>query len=245
VARGLRERGISVDAETTCAATRINLELIDDHGVTEVLEPGSAPSDAELARLLARFRSLFESCERGSVVAFSGSLPQGCESYLYARLIELAKPRGLRIILDTSGSWLENGIGAGPDFVKPNRHEAEALLGRPIATPEQARGAIDDLIQRGARDAVVSLGADGLVGRDGVRAFWIRPPTLRARSAVGCGDSTVAGLAVSLQRGGPYPETLAFAAACGAANCLASSPACLDPSDVSRLLERTRVQWLA
>jgi tagatose 6-phosphate kinase len=236
----LAEHGIEVDAIATAASTRINLELIDEHGVTEVLEPGSAPSAQELGQLLARCRRLFEDCEAGAVVAFSGSLPAGSTTFLYARLIELAKAHGLRIILDTSGVWLERGLSAKPDFVKPNRQEAETLLKRPIETDADAKAAVLELIARGAGSAIVSLGSAGLVSNANERAFVVTPPTVQARSSVGCGDATVAGLAVALERRLEHPEQLAFAAACGAANCLAKSPGCLDAATVENL--RTRVQ---
>jgi 1-phosphofructokinase family hexose kinase len=241
---GLAERGIHVDAIATLAPTRINLELIDGRGVTEVLEPGSAPTAQELEQLLERCRLLFEACEQSAVVAFSGSLPAGTATSLYARLIELAKAHGLRIILDTSGVWLERGLSAKPDLVKPNRQEAEALLKRPIETESDAKAAVHQLMALGAGSAIVSLGAAGLVSSANERAFLVKPPTLEARSSVGCGDATVAGLAVALERQLEKPEQLAFAAACGAANCLAKSPGCLDAAKVAELRQRVQTRFL-
>lgn len=244
VEQGLFEQGIQVDAVSTAAPTRINLELIDGSGVTEVLEPGQAPSPNEWARLLARCQQLFELCEPEAVVVFSGSLPAGSATYLYPRLIELAKAFGLHVILDTSGAWLEQGLAAKPDFVKPNRQEAEAVLKRPIANESDAKSALGQLLERGAGSAIISLGAAGLIGTANARAFWVTPPALEARSAVGCGDATVAGLAVALERCYSRPEQLAFAAACGAANCLARSPGCLDPSIVESLRSRLQTRFV-
>jgi tagatose 6-phosphate kinase len=244
VAQGLFEQGIEVDAVTTAASTRINLELIDGSCVTEVLEPGNAPTPQELAQLLSRCRRLFEACGPDTVVAFSGSLPTGTATYLYPRLIELGKAFGLRIILDTSGAWLERGLSAKPDFVKPNRQEAEAVLKRSIENESDAKAAVHELIARGAGSAIISLGSAGLVGTADDRSFLVTPPTVTARSSVGCGDATVAGLAVALERNYARPEQLAFAAACGAANCLAKSPGCLDATLVESMRARMRTRWL-
>jgi tagatose 6-phosphate kinase len=220
------------------------LELIDARGVTEVLEPGTAPTAPELGQLLGRCERLFEACDPSTVVALSGSLPVGTATFLYARLIELAKAYALRIILDTSGAWLERGISAKPDYVKPNRQEAEAILKRPIANPADAKAAVRELMARGAGSAIVSLGSAGLVSTANDRAFLVTPPRLTTASSVGCGDATVAGLAVALERSYEKPDQLAFAAACGAANCLATSPGRLDANTVADLRRRTQTHWL-
>lgn len=252
VEQGLFEQGIQVDAVSTAAPTRINLELIDGSGVTEVLEPGEAPTPTEWAQLLQRCEQLFELCEPEAVVVFSGSVPAGSATYqaprgaapIYPRLIELAKAFGLHVILDTSGAWLEQGLAAKPDFVKPNRQEAEAVLKRSIANENDAKSALLELLERGAGSAIISLGAAGLIGTANARAFWVTPPALEARSAVGCGDATVAGLAVALERRYEKPDQLAFAAACGAANCLARSPGCLDPNLVESLRSRLQTRFV-
>lgn len=240
VERGLLLRGVVVEAIETAAPTRINLELIDSHGVTEVLEPGNAPAPQELGELVARCQKLFEECEPNGVVAFSGSLPAGTTTDLYARLIEMARAQGLRVLLDTSGPPLEQALVARPDFVKPNREEAEALLGACIATPRQAKEAVLKLMERGAGAAIVSLGSAGLVGSHPEGTVLVEPPVVDSLSTVGCGDATVAGLAVALERGYERAEQLAFAAACGAANCLAPTKGCLDPSTVEELRRQTR-----
>jgi 1-phosphofructokinase family hexose kinase len=197
-----------------------------------------------LASLVARCQSVFEGCAASSVVAFSGSLPPGVEAALYAKLVQLAKQRGLRVILDTSGAWLAAGLAAKPDFVKPNREEAEALLGRAIARPVDAKAAALELRQRGAEAVIVSLGADGLVGTDGTRVCLVVPPRIEARSAVASGDSAVAGLALALERGEDRAAQLTLAAACGAANCLADTPSKLDPVVVADLRRRCTLSYL-
>jgi 1-phosphofructokinase family hexose kinase len=244
VEQGLRSHGVEVEAVVVAAPTRVNLELIDEQGVTEVLEPGSTPMPEELTALVARCRQVFEASAASSLVAFSGSLPAGVDASFYTELVQLAKQRGLRVILDTSGAWLERGLSAKPDFVKPNQEEAEALLGHPITSPLEAKAAAQELVRRGAGAAIVSLGAAGLVGTDGARACLVTPPRVEARSAVASGDAAVAGLALALQRGDPRPAQLTLAAACGAANCLAESPSQLDPARVEELRGRCAVSYL-
>ena len=68
--------------------------------------------------------------------------------------------------------------------------------------------------------------------------------TATSPSAVASGDASVAGLAIALERGDARAEQLAFAAACGAANCLAPSPSAIDPAVVADLRARSTVQGL-
>eukprot|EP01047_Picozoa_sp_COSAG01_P011611 COSAG01_NODE_510_length_16076_cov_102.088252_3_plen_241_part_00 len=72
------------------------------------------------------------------MVALSGSLPKGAPTDYYATLVRAIQqgPGGGRAVLDTSGAALEAGLRAAPWAVKPNRGEAEVLLGRRLATAE-------------------------------------------------------------------------------------------------------------
>ena len=64
---------------------------------------------------------------------------------------------------------------------------------------------------------------------------------VEARSAVGCGDASVAGFAVARRRGLAGREFVRFAAACGTANCLADAPGRIDRREVERLLLQSSV----
>jgi tagatose 6-phosphate kinase len=98
----------------------------------------------------------------------------------------------------------------------------------------------------GARSAAITLGAEGLVwveGKDG--PTWLaEPPRLKAISTVGCGDTTLAGFAYAALRGLRGEDTLRFAAACGAANCLAELEGRISPSDVQSLVPKVSIKSL-
>jgi len=236
--RGLRALGVPVVAVRTRSATRINLEIIDAAGaVTEVLEPGGEVEPDELAAMFAACEAWFTRGGTGAQVALAGSLPPGVPTDFYARLIGAARAYGCRTLLDTSGEALLAGLAARPDFVKPNRQEAESALGAPVRDEVDAGGAARWMIARGARGAAVSLGADGLLWQEGAGAAPIlaRPPAVAVRSTVGCGDASVAGFAVAAARALAPAEAARLAAACGAANCLAPAPGRITAAEVERL----------
>jgi 1-phosphofructokinase family hexose kinase len=241
---GLSALGIPLTVVRTRAETRANLEIIARDGtVTEILEPGGSVSDGEVERLISACRDIFAECGKGSQVALSGSLPPGAPADFYAELIRLAHLYSCRVLLDTSGEALREGLSATPDLVKPNRVEAAWFTGHPVSNVDAVMAA-QQMIEAGARSVAVSLGADGIIWkRDANSAVLItEPPKVAARSTVGCGDAALAGFAVAHARGLRDEEALCLAVACGTANCLAESPGMISPIEVERFMRQVSVR---
>ena len=189
---GLNKLGIKAHSVTAIGETRTNLEIIDDAGVvTEIREPGSPVSEAELAAFERACNELFEKGEKSTTVVFSGSLPVGAPNSFYANLIAAARAAGCRTFLDTSGEPLKLALASQPDFVKPNRDEAAAALDLRIASRESTANALSQFLSRGAGSAAISLGADGMIYAPGKSAPALFAPAvpLTPKSTVGCGDA--------------------------------------------------------
>jgi 1-phosphofructokinase len=152
-------------------------------------------------------------------VAVCGSLPPGVKQDFYARLIVRLRQRGALVALDTSGAWLELGLPAGPDLVKPNRDELSAVTGRPLCTLGDVIEAAKLVQDKGAGQVLVSLGADGAVLVTGAGAIHGEAPVSAPRSAVGAGDALLAGFLASggQKSGRPGVEGLRRALCWGAA----------------------------
>jgi tagatose 6-phosphate kinase len=240
---GLERLGIRVHACPTRQRTRVNLEIIEDGGrVTEILEPGGAPSQLEITEFHKKCGSAFAQSREQLTVIFSGSLPQGLEDGFYASLIESANSLGCRTFLDTSGEPLRLALAASPHFVKPNRQEAESLLGCSISDLSEGARALQQLISLGARTAAISMGTEGLLWCAGKGEPVHHAPAiaLRPRSTVGCGDATVAAFAHAGSLGLGVEETLRLATACAAANCLAESPGGARLADIESFRNQAR-----
>ncbi len=245
---GLSALGIPLTVVRTRADTRANLELIARDGtVTEILEPGGGVTDSEVERLLSACRDLFAESGESSQVAISGSLPPGAPADFYAELISLAHVYGCRVLLDTSGEALRQGLAAAPDLVKPNRAEATWFTGCPVFSADAASKAAQEMIDAGARGVAVSLGMDGMVWASAANSTKLisKPPSVVVRSTVGCGDAALAGFAAAHERGLGDEDMLCLAVACGIANCLAESPGLIDPLEVERILPQVSAQRLS
>jgi 1-phosphofructokinase family hexose kinase len=244
---GLRAMSIRAEAVPTANATRTNLEILENDGtVTEMLEPGQRVTREELER----FRDAFELALRGSAgkmtAIISGSLPAGVPEDYYATLVELAHQCACRVFVDTSGEPLRLALKAHPYFAKPNREEAERLSGCAIDGPGSAMSVLQRIIHEGARGGAISLGSAGLVWRSAKASvtFFAKAPEMMARSAVGSGDSTLAGFAFAEDQGMEAEETLRLAAACGAANCIAEGPGRARAADIERLKKEIHIEIL-
>jgi 1-phosphofructokinase family hexose kinase len=244
----LRKFAVDVSTIRTAASTRVNLEIIENSGkITEVLEPGGNISPGEQTELLRLYSQNLSEKWKGALVAISGSLPPGVPVSFCGALVDIAKKAGSGVFLDTSGDALKAGLAARPSFVKPNRKEAEVLLGHSLADLQAVADAAREIISLGARSAAITLGAEGLVwveGKDGP-AWFAQPPRLKAISTVGCGDTTLAGFAYAAMQGLSGEEALRFATACGAANCLAEFEGRISLSDVQSLIPKLSIKSLS
>ncbi len=217
--------------------TRTNVTITDisRNRVTRIQEPG--PVFGPRARKIFQ-QKLIKHLKRCSYVVFSGSCAPGVPDRYYAGLIRLAGRMKCKAILDTSGNPLREGTRAKPFMIKPNRAEAEAVLGKDLASPSSWKGALRSLLARGARTAVISLDSRGAVASDGKDFFLARAPRVKVYSAVGSGDTFIAGFVCALIRGCPFAEALRTAVAAGTANARQSSPGCVTAQDMACLARK-------
>ncbi len=192
-------------------ATRTGLKIVDStRGETTDLNfPGLAPAPADTEAVLRQLDAL---AAPWGVLA--GSLPPGVPADFYAQAIRRLHARGVRVALDTSGAALDAALAAGPDIIKPNTHELEALVGRALPDETAVIEAAKTIVAaNGVRLVAVSRGAAGAVFVTAEQVVAARPPTIEVRSTVGAGDAMVAGLVAARLRGLSLAETARLATA--------------------------------
>ena len=239
----LREKGLTVMPVRTSAATRVNLEIIEESGtVTELLEPGGPITPEEASSLVKVCDGLFQGGE-SAVLAISGSLPVGLPSDFYCQLVVSAHEKSHVVLVDTSSVALEQVLRVQPDLVKVNRSEAGAVVGRNLNDLPDTVWAARQLQAAGARSVAISCGADGLLAllHGETEPFAARSAPITTHSAVGCGDATLAGFAAAYSRKLGTVDMLRLAVACGAANCLASGPGRIDAEQVRVFVEGVQI----
>ena len=221
-------------------ATRINVMIYESSNKrrTRLYLQGPHVDATRLASLRTRLRQV----PAGGLVVFGGSLPPGIPDEIYHDLVVELRARGVRSIIDTSGSPLEKALSARPLLIKPNVEETEEILGRKLRNDADVFSAAVELRARGAENVVISQGADGAIGL-GVGGAWKAiAPSVTARSTVGAGDSMVAGLAIAFNEGSGLREGLRLGSAAGAATAMVAGTQLCEAAEVSALMERVRIE---
>jgi 1-phosphofructokinase len=243
--RLLAAEGVPASYLDTESETRSNVTIVEAGGatVTKLNEPGGPLSAAELDAVYDLVAGM---AAGGDWVVLCGSLPPGTPVDTYRRLTRRLVAGGARVAVDTSGPALRSAVEAGPALVKPNQHELEEAVGRPLASLGDVVDAAHELRSAGADSVLASLGGHGAVLVDGTGVICGRAAVERPRSTVGAGDALLAGYLAGLQTAPADPASNGLAGAAALAEGLAWSAAAVGlagsgvagPGDLRRDLVR-------
>lgn len=170
-------------------------------------------------------------------LVLSGSLPRGVPDDFYARIVEVARDRGIRVVLDTSGKALKDTLArGGVHLVKPSLGEMEQLVGRPLRDQDVLAEAAMAIVENGGAEiVVVSMGHEGAMLVQAGHVLALPAIPVEARSAVGAGDSFVAAMTYGLAMGRPAEDAFRLGIAGGTAAVLTPGTDLCHRHDVERL----------
>jgi 1-phosphofructokinase len=235
-------------------AVRTNLAITEHDGTTTKLnEPGATLDPTVLDALT---RAVIANAEQASWVVLSGSLPPGIPDGWYAEVVARLAPYPCRVAVDTSegplSALVESFGRAAPDLIKPNAEELAGVLGySPQALeaavaqgdPEPVVSAARELVDRGARAVLATLGAAGAVLVDETGSWMATPGPIVPCSTVGAGDASLAGYLRAEVGGNVPPQRLQMAVAYGSA--AASLPGSALPTPAQIDLDSVQVTTIS
>ncbi len=228
----LDEAGVAWQALPIHGRTRISLNVHDRTSGLEYrfVPEGPTVEPAEWQATLDALRAV----EAGWVVV-SGSLPRGIPPAFLAAAAAIARQRGQKFALDTSGPALPAMLGQGITLLKLSLGELEYIVGRDLPDARSQENEIAALIRaRAAGMVAVSLGREGAILAAGDTMTRLPALTVEERSAVGAGDSFLAGLVLGLVRHLSPRQALAFGMAAGAAAVLSYGTALVQRAEAER-----------
>jgi tagatose 6-phosphate kinase len=175
--------------------------------------------------------------EDAALLVCSGSLPQAVAPGCYGDFVAMARAHNVPTLVDATGDALGEALPAQPYFVKPNREEAEGLLGHKV-TDENAVAAAQEIARRGATVGLISLGSSGAVAVWDDQSIFVPAPQVPTINAVACGDTFLAGCAAAILAQKSIPEMLYWGVAAGSANARAGGAARITRQDFEELLQQ-------
>jgi 1-phosphofructokinase family hexose kinase len=233
----LTQEGILNDFVRIRGESRTSTAVLDptSNAYTEINEWGPEVADDELDMLREKLSYLTQGAE---FVVFAGSLPRGVDPSFYAEVVRDAGRRQQLAIVDADGEPLRLAVGAEPYLVSPNMSEAEALVGHEFVDEEDLATGLDEIAELGARNVLITLttGCYALLREDRHESrLRARAPDLEAISAIGAGDTLLAGFLAARVAGRSFEDAVRSAVAAGAASVLEAGPGRFDPREASRL----------
>lgn len=221
--------------------TRNCIAILSGHEQTEILEAGPEIRPQEGEQFLNEYDKLLKNYPL-RVVAASGSIPRGLPANFYAPLIQMAKAKNVKFLLDTSGSALEESIRAAPYLIKPNINELEAWAGQTIKSEEALFSVLGELKAYGLEMVVVSLGAEGCIALCGNQLYRVHIPSVNVSNPVGSGDALVAGMSHAIAKKSPVEEVLRIGVTCGTLNAMNEKTGAIQTEKFDHIYRQVRIE---
>lgn len=210
----LDREGVKSEFVWNKGRVRENYKFIDNRSMlTQVNDVGESVSDDNLQKLLDNVASF---SAQSNVTVISGGLPRGVSADYYEQLFARVNKNSLKVV-DAEGVKLFSALRSGVDLAKPSIEELENTLGRRFESKEDMLDGCAELIDRGAKCVLLSLGREGAVDNRRTKKIFLPRINVAVNSTVGAGDGMVAAAASVMERGGDLKDILKAGVAAGTA----------------------------
>lgn len=237
----LESQGIETDFVHTSGETRTNITILDEsrHMNTILSDPGPVTDVRYVDELRRRLRKRLHP---GDWLVVAGSIPPPLDPHVYTVILKEAGEMGVHTVLDADGEALAAGAEARPEMLKGNRRELERLLGRHLDDETSTLEAAIQVHDLGIHNVLVTRGREGAVATTDEVLLRGIAPRVRAVSAVGSGDAFLAGVVLTLSRGGNIEQALRLGIAAGTAAVLTPGTELCHRREVDILMPRVKVE---
>ena len=217
IKREIEALGLNHRLFEVAGRSRINVK-IKSITETDINAIGVEISPKDVDKMIDKLKG---ELEKGDFVVISGNAPAYLGDEVYADVIDaLDGIEGVNFVVDACGELLTQTLKHKPFLIKPNLFELCEIFGIPSSLNDTK--VIADYARRlqkkGARNVIVSLGADGAVMvTETNQACYVRAARGQLINSVGAGDCMIAGFLHEFIKTGNYFKALNFATASGSA----------------------------
>lgn len=227
---GIVGRAVRVAANTRSSFT---VDETDTGRQFRFVLPGPELREPEWRALLS---AVADDMPIGGYIVPSGSLPPGAPVDLYARIARLAREKGTRCVIDTSGEALRAALDEGVYLIKPSRRELGELVGAQLHDEVEMQEAARELVHTGGCEVVaLTMAADGALVVTANEALRLPAAPIEAKSTVGAGDSFLGGFVFRLAQGNDVTTSFRTAVASGGATAMLPGTELCHSDDVHAL----------
>lgn len=208
----LEDKNITANFIFVEEETRENIAILDlkNHTITQVNSSGPKISEIDIQHLEERYLNSLSIVEH---VLISGSVPPNTPEDAYAKLITLAKEKGITTYMESNGKHFNEAIiKSCPDVVRVDLRKEKRYLGNELKDLNDYVNAAEDIIKHGAKLAILSYHVEGdiIATKEGVWLFAVDEKVDRSH-LFGVGDSFMAGVIYYILKNGyDYFEAAKF-----------------------------------
>lgn len=204
--------------------TRINVKIKAD-SETEINGAGPNITMDDVNALKNRLEAMND----GDTLVLAGSIPRGLPDTVYCDILEGVKDKKINIVVDAEGDLLLGTLKYTPFLIKPNIHELSEIFGKTPNGVQEIEELARELVHKGAKNVLVSMGKDGAVMVNKDRSvFYEAPDKKKVVNTTGSGDAMVAGFITGFGDNGHFDEALKMGIAAGSASAFSFDLATAD-----------------
>ena len=197
--------------------TRINIK-INSTKETEINGSGPTILDKDFIKLEQKISQI----KANSYLVLAGSQANG-QKESYKKIGKIAQKQKLNIIADTNNQSLIDILKFKPFLIKPNKAEAEELLGIKIKTKNDIIKTLKDFKKLGAKNILLSLGKKGAYLLFNNKIYFASAPGGKLENSIGAGDSMLAGFLASYLKTNDVKEAFINSLASGSATAFSKN----------------------
>ena len=198
---GVNTSGIAVLEGQTTGQAYIT---VDDTGANSIILIGG--TNALVSKeLIDSNRQLLEDCD---ILIMQLEIDPAVVEYAK----DLAVGMGKLVIVDPAPARkdLPDSFWTGIDYIKPNETELEILAGHEIHGREELEAAARQMLDKGVKNVMVSLGGDGCMLVNGSGSSFYPANKVKAVDTTAAGDCFTASFALALSKGESVEDAIRF-----------------------------------
>jgi ribokinase len=197
---GIHSEFVQTDPSQPSGVALINVDAQGENCITVASGANGNLSQVDIDQASILF-------EIGDILLIQLEIP--LESVWYA--VEKAAQKGVNVILNPApAAKIPDHIYPYLFAITPNETEIELLTGIAVTHLDDAKKAADQLLQKGAKNVIITLGAQGAFYKSANEELFVPTQAVKAVDTTAAGDCFNGALAVALAHQKSWLDALAF-----------------------------------